>query len=104
MLQRCGEQAVVLERGDIGEAWTTRYDRLHLHTLCWLSSLPGHRFPRELGKWPSRDRVREYLRRYADRAGIAVRTGVEVRRIDPDGATVEEVNRDLGRRSQRRAG
>ena len=84
MLQRRGEHVVVFERGDIGAAWTTRYDRLHLHTIRWLSSLPGYRMPRAFGKWPSRDGVIEYLHRYADRTGVVVRTGVEVTRLDRD--------------------
>ena len=84
MLRRRGQNVVVFERGDIGAAWTTRYDRLHLHTVRWLSSLPGYRMPRALGKWPSRDGVVEYLRRYADHAAADVRTGVEVLRIDRD--------------------
>ena len=86
MLQRYGERVVVLERGDVGAAWNTRYDRLHLHTVRWLSCLPGYRMPRACGKWPSRDRVLEYLQRYADRAGLEVRTHVEVERLDRDGA------------------
>jgi putative flavoprotein involved in K+ transport len=84
MLQRRGQDVVVFERGDIGSAWTTRYDRLHLHTVRWLSSLPGYRMPRTLGKWPSRDGVVDYLRRYADHTAADVRTGVEVQRIDRD--------------------
>jgi putative flavoprotein involved in K+ transport len=90
MLQRAGEHVVVLERGEIGEAWTTRYDRLHLHTVRWLSSLPGYRIPRSFGKWPSRDGVIEYLRAYTERAGLEVRTGVEVERLDraPRGWTI----------------
>jgi putative flavoprotein involved in K+ transport len=82
MLQRRGRRVVVFERGEIGAAWTTRYDRLHLHTVRWLSCLPGYRMPRAFGKWPSRDRVIEYLERYADRAGVVVRTRVEVERVD----------------------
>jgi putative flavoprotein involved in K+ transport len=84
MLQRTGEHVAVLERGDIGEAWRTRYDRLHLHTVRWLSSLPGYRMPRAFGKWPSRDRVIEYLQRYAERMTVVVRTGVEVKRVERD--------------------
>jgi putative flavoprotein involved in K+ transport len=84
MLQRSGEDVVVLERGEIGEAWTARYDRLHLHTVRWLSCLPGYRIPRAFGKWPSRDRVVDYLRAYAERHGLAVRTGVAVQRVDRD--------------------
>jgi putative flavoprotein involved in K+ transport len=82
MLQRCGERVVVLERDEVGAAWKTRYDRLHLHTVRWLSCLPGYRIPRAYGKWPSRDHVIEYLRRYAERNTLDVRTGVVVERLD----------------------
>jgi putative flavoprotein involved in K+ transport len=73
---------VVLERGEVAAAWRGRYDRLQLHTVRWLSGLPGYRIPRSFGKWPSRDRVIEYLRAYADRNALDVRTGIEVERID----------------------
>lgn len=87
MLRQAGEDVVVLERGEVAEAWTTRYDRLRLHTVRWLSGLPGYRIPRAYGKWPARDRVVDYLRGYAQRNGLAVRTGVEVKRLDrADGA------------------
>jgi putative flavoprotein involved in K+ transport len=82
MLQRQGQDVVVFERGEVGAAWTTRYDRLHLHTVRWLSCLPGYRMPRAFGKWPSRDRVIEYLRSYAARNAVDVRTGIEVQRIE----------------------
>jgi putative flavoprotein involved in K+ transport len=82
MLERAGERAVVLERGEIGSVWAGRYDRLHLHTVRWLSCLPGYRMPRSFGKWPSRDRVAEYLQRYAAHHRLDVRTGVEVERVE----------------------
>jgi putative flavoprotein involved in K+ transport len=85
MLQRAGEDVIVLERGEVGQAWTTRYDRLHLHTVRWLSCLPGYRIPRAYGKWPARDRVVDYLRDYARRNALEVRTGVGVERIDRAG-------------------
>jgi putative flavoprotein involved in K+ transport len=80
-LQAAGAQVVVLERGRIGEAWTKRYDRLQLHTVRWLSCLPGYRIPRSFGKWPTHKRVLEYLQRYAALHGIDVRAGVEAKRI-----------------------
>jgi putative flavoprotein involved in K+ transport len=85
MLGRAGERVVVLERGEIGAVWATRYDRLHLHTVRWLSGLPGYRIPRAFGKWPSRDGVAEYLRRYAAHHDLDVRTGVDVERVDREG-------------------
>jgi putative flavoprotein involved in K+ transport len=83
MLGRGGTRPLVLERGpEVGARWRTRYDRLHLHTVRWLSGLPGHAIPRRYGRWPSRDRVCDYLRDYAEHHGLDVRCGVEVQRID----------------------
>jgi cation diffusion facilitator CzcD-associated flavoprotein CzcO len=46
-LRTHGLDATILERGQhVGEQWRTRYDRLHLHTIRWLSNLPGYRIPR----------------------------------------------------------
>jgi putative flavoprotein involved in K+ transport len=81
-LTRAGRPVVVLERGEVGQAWTTRYDRLHLHTVRWLSALPGYPIPRAFGRWPSRDGVIEYLRRYADRHALDVRTGITVQTVE----------------------
>ena len=80
-LQAAGAQVTVLERGSIGEAWTKRYDRLQLHTVRWLSCLPGYRMPRSFGKWPTHERVLEYLQRYAALHALDVRPGVEAKRI-----------------------
>jgi putative flavoprotein involved in K+ transport len=83
-LARAGEDVVVLDRSEIGAVWASRYDRLHLHTVRWLSGLPGYAIPRRFGKWPARDRVAEYLSLYAAFHGLEVRTGVGVERIDQD--------------------
>jgi putative flavoprotein involved in K+ transport len=82
MLERVGERVVVLERGEVGAVWANRYDCLRLHTVRWLSCLPGYRIPRAFGKWPARERVAEYLRDYAVYHGLDLRTGVEVARLD----------------------
>jgi putative flavoprotein involved in K+ transport len=84
-LGRAGEDVVVLERAAIGAVWAGRYDRLHLHTVRWLSGLPGYAIPRRFGKWPARDRVAEYLALYAAFHGLDVRIGVEVERVDREG-------------------
>jgi putative flavoprotein involved in K+ transport len=94
MLQRAGERVTVFDRGDVGAAWTTRYDRLQLHTVRWLSCLPGYRMPRAYGKWPSRDRVLEYLQGYAARQELDVRTHTEVTRLDSDGGAWVLTTRD----------
>lgn len=83
-LGRRGMQVRVLERGDrLGAAWAGRYDGLRFNTSRWWSALPGAPFPRECGWFPTRDQYVTYLEDYAARHGVTVRTGVEVRRIDP---------------------
>jgi putative flavoprotein involved in K+ transport len=84
-LARAGEEVVVLERAEVGAVWASRYDRLHLHTVRWLSGLPGFAIPRRFGKWPARDRVAEYLALYAAFHELDVRIGVEVERVDREG-------------------
>jgi len=86
MLKRRGLEPVVVERGpEVGWSWRGRYDRLQLHTVRWLSGLPGHRIPRRYGKWPSRERVCDYLRDYAERHALDVRCGVEAQYVERAG-------------------
>lgn len=87
-LGRQGLSCDVLERaGSVGAAWQGRYDSLRLHTVRWLSGLPGAAIPRRYGRWVSRDDFVVYLREYADRFGVRPEFGVEVRRLDPNGPT-----------------
>ena len=82
-LKRAGIAPLVLDRADrLGAAWRGRYDRLHLHTVRWLSGLPGLRIPRSYGRWVPRDRFVEYLERYADHHRIEPRFGTAVERVD----------------------
>jgi putative flavoprotein involved in K+ transport len=82
MLTKAGTRVLVLERAQVGASWATRYDCLRLHTVRWLSGLPGYAIPRSSGKWPARDRVVDYLRTYAVRNALDVRPGVDVTRIE----------------------
>src|SRR4051794_23842998 len=84
-LRHHGISAVVLERDSIGASWRRHYDRLHLHTVRWLSHLPGYKLPRRYGSWVSRDNVVEYLEDYVAVHNLDVRTGVEVETIERDG-------------------
>jgi putative flavoprotein involved in K+ transport len=85
VLRRHGLNPVVLEAGsEPGAAWRQRYDRLRLHTPRLLSGLPGMRIPRRFGRWVGRDDLIEYLRRYAERHDLDVRTNVRVERIERD--------------------
>ena len=81
-LGRAGVSAVVLERADVlGASWRGHYDRLHLHTVRWLSALPGLSIPRREGPWVSRDGFVAYLEAYARHHRLDVQTGTEVRRL-----------------------
>src|SRR5207302_8484456 len=77
-LRREGVEALVVERDSVGSSWRRHYDRLHLHTVRWLSGLPGLPIDRREGRWVSRDGVIRYLERYARHHRLHVRTGVEV--------------------------
>lgn len=83
-LKRKGVEPVVLDRADcVGSAWRDRrYDRLRLHTVRWLSGLPGARIPRAYGRWVKRDDFRAYLDEFARANDIRPRLGVEARRIE----------------------
>jgi putative flavoprotein involved in K+ transport len=83
-LRRRGVPVVVLERGGaVGTSWRGRYDRLRLNTSRWFSKLPGDRYARGTGVFPSRDEVVGYLEGYAERHAVDVRLNTRVERIDP---------------------
>jgi len=86
-LRREGVPALVLEQSSIGSSWRQHYDRLHLHTVRWLSGLPGLPIDRREGRWVSRDGVVRYLERYADHHRLDVRMGVEVHELLRDDGT-----------------
>jgi putative flavoprotein involved in K+ transport len=86
-LKLAGVPNVVLDRAEqVGSAWRTHYERLHLHTVRWLSNLPGYPIPRRYGRWVPRDGVVAYLEDYAAHHELDLRLGVEVRRVERDGA------------------
>jgi putative flavoprotein involved in K+ transport len=82
MLRKRGVDAVVIDRAEaVGASWRGHYDRLHLHTVRWLSHLPGLRIPREHGRWVHRDGVVEYLERYAAHHELDLMLGTDVRSL-----------------------
>jgi putative flavoprotein involved in K+ transport len=76
---------VVLERGRIAERWRSeRWDSLRLLTPNWATWLPGwsYRGPEPDG-FMDRLEVAAYLEAYADASRAPVRSGVEVRALEP---------------------
>jgi putative flavoprotein involved in K+ transport len=85
-LGRRGIPALVLERSEwIAASWRGRYDRLRLNSSRPFSKLPGSRYARGTGIFPSRDQVVGYFERYAKTHALDVRLGTELERIDRDG-------------------
>ena len=81
-LKRAGVSFMLLDREmSVASAWERHYDRLHLHTSRAFSSLPFRPMPRSYPRYPSRDQVVDYLRRYASDEGLEPRLGVEVLRV-----------------------
>jgi putative flavoprotein involved in K+ transport len=81
---RAGVDPLVVERaGAVAASWRGRHDQLRLNTHRMLSHQPGARIPRRYGPFPARDDYVAYLERYA--AGIRIRFGTAVRRIDRAG-------------------
>jgi putative flavoprotein involved in K+ transport len=96
-LTRRGLTPLVLERTpQVGDVWRNHYDGLCLNTPGALSGLPGNPFPREAGRFPSRDDVVRLLEGMPARGGFQVRTGREVTRVSRDASgdawTVEEAD------------
>src|SRR5215212_4501657 len=82
MLGQAGVTYRVFEKAhSVGAAWRDRYDGLQLHTVRWLSALPGAPIPRQYGAWVRRDDLVAYLEQYAKRFHIEPEFGVEVRQI-----------------------
>jgi cation diffusion facilitator CzcD-associated flavoprotein CzcO len=85
-LGRRSVRPLVLEQANgVGASWRGRYDRLRLNSSRPFSKLPGARYPRGTGMFPSRDEVVAYLENYAARNALAVRLGTRLERIDRDG-------------------
>jgi indole-3-pyruvate monooxygenase len=82
-LRATGTPFEMVEAGDaVAGAWRRHYDRLHLHTPRSSSSLPGLSMPRAWGRYPSRDRVVEYLERYQQHFGLEPHFGQLVTRLE----------------------
>ncbi len=80
-----GVQPVVLEAGaePVG-SWPHYYDSLTLFSPARFSALPGLPFPGDPDRYPHRDEVVDYLRRYAANLDADIRTGHRVLAVHRD--------------------
>lgn len=87
-LRRAGVESLVVESADtVAPSWRERYDGFILNTSSWFSYLPGRRFPREAGKWPSRDALVSYYEAYARDQDLQIQLQTAVERVDPGGGS-----------------
>ncbi|MGH2686227.1 MAG: flavin-containing monooxygenase, partial [Actinomycetota bacterium] len=94
VLRSQGSDVLLVDAAEaVGDTWRKHYDRLHLHTVRWLSGLPGLPIPKSEGKWVPRDGVVRYLQRYAEHHRLPIRLHTEVRRLERwDGGWRAETN------------
>ncbi|SOD62651.1 putative flavoprotein involved in K+ transport [Streptomyces zhaozhouensis] len=87
---------LVLEAGgDTAGAWPSYYDSLTLFSPARYSALPGHPFPGDPDRYPTRDEVADYLRTVAKSLDADIRTHAPVTAVRPtsgDAFTVETGN------------
>ena len=82
-LDRLGRRYLIVDRATrVGTSWRERWDALRLFTASVVSGLPG--LPMAVADpFPSKDQVADYQERYAAWRGLALRLGVDVRRVRP---------------------
>jgi cation diffusion facilitator CzcD-associated flavoprotein CzcO len=79
-LRKAGVNFIILERGEkVASSWHRHYERLHLHTLKQLSSLPYFPFPADYPRYVPRNLMIGYLDRYATNFDLKPRFGDTVR-------------------------
>jgi cation diffusion facilitator CzcD-associated flavoprotein CzcO len=85
-LQRRGVECVVLEQGEeVGNCWVNTYESLRLHTGKHLSALPGLRFARGTGLFPTRHEFVRYLQHYTQHFKLPIELDTCVTRITRNG-------------------
>ncbi len=86
-LRKAGIDFTILERAnEIAPAWRHHYERLHLHTIKRLSSLPFVPFPKDYPRYVPRRQMVDYLDTYARTFDLQPRLGETVRSIRKDGS------------------
>jgi putative flavoprotein involved in K+ transport len=85
MLRKRGVPTLIVDRANaVASSWHARYDGFRLNTSSWFSYLPGRRFPRTAGQWPSRESLVSYYETYAHENELEIQLNTEVVRIERD--------------------
>jgi putative flavoprotein involved in K+ transport len=78
-LKKQGRSFVILDAGEqIGDSWRQRWDSLRLYSPAFRDGLPGMPFPAAKAAYPTKDEMGDYLREYARRFELPVRSNTAV--------------------------
>ncbi len=84
-LKQRGVEVTLLDRAPtVASSWRNHYNSLHLHTARGRSTLPGLEYPKDVGRYPSRDQVISYLDAYAKHHGLEPHLGCTVTAVTRD--------------------
>jgi putative flavoprotein involved in K+ transport len=84
-LKRRSRQCVILdENAGVGDNWRNAWDSLRLFTPARYDGLPGMRFPAPRHSFPTRDQMAAFLKEYATRFELPVRSGIFVDSLSRD--------------------
>ena len=72
LAQQCLRHVVLEASEEVGSSWRARWNSLRLFTPAEFDAFPGLPFPAPAGTYPGKDAVADYLRSYAEAAGLAV--------------------------------
>jgi putative flavoprotein involved in K+ transport len=88
-LKKHGQRFVILDANDeVGGSWRTRtWDSLRLFTPARYDGLPGWPFPAPGWSYPTARETADYLKAYADRFELPVRTATAVDELSKNGGT-----------------
>jgi putative flavoprotein involved in K+ transport len=85
-LKRAGLAPVIVERTEeVCSSWRGHYRNLRLNSPRRISSLPGARMERRLGRWVAREDFIGYVERYAEAIQPDIRFGVKATKLHRDG-------------------
>ncbi len=86
-LKQQGRDFVILDaNAQVGDSWRKRWDSLRLFTPARYDGLVGMPFPAPPHYSPTKDEMADYLKAYAARFELPVRTGVRVERLSKQGS------------------
>src|SRR3954471_10224820 len=78
-LRTAGLAPIVLESGsEAAGSWAHYYDNLRLFSPAGFSGMPGAPFPGEPDRYPTRVEVADYLKAFAARLDVDIRTQTKV--------------------------